>query len=102
MDDSWDAVVLHVDMDAFFLSVELIDHPELAGRPALVAVDGGRSVVLSASYEARGFGIRSAMPLAQARALCPGVAVVEPRHERYRAVSRQVMDILAGFTPVVE
>ncbi len=102
MDDSWDAVVLHVDMDAFFLSVELLDHPELAGRPALVASRGARSVVLSASYEARDAGIRSAMPLAQALALRPGVAVVEPRHERYREASRQVMGILGGFTPVLE
>lgn len=102
MDDSWDAVVLHVDMDAFFLAVELLDHPQLSGRPALVAHRGGRSVVLSASYEARGFGIRSAMPLAHAMALCPGVAVVEPRHGRYTEVSRQVMGILGGFTPVLE
>lgn len=102
MDESWDAVVLHVDMDAFFLSVELLDHPQLSGRPALVAHRGGRSVVLSASYEARGFGIRSAMPLAQAKALCPGVAVIEPRASGYGEVSRQVMDILGGFTPVLE
>ncbi|NUL48015.1 DNA polymerase IV [Cellulosimicrobium funkei] len=102
MDDSWDAVVLHVDMDAFFLAVELLDHPHLSGRPALVAHRGGRSVVLSASYEARGFGIRSAMPLAHALALCPGVAVVEPRHGRYTEVSRQIMGILGGFTPVLE
>lgn len=102
MDDSWDAVVLHVDMDAFFLSVELLDHPHLAGRPALVAQRGGRSVVLSASYEARGFGIRSAMPLAHAMALCPDVAVVEPRHDRYSESSRRIMGILGGFTPVLE
>jgi DNA polymerase IV len=101
-DDSWEAVILHVDMDAFFLSVELLDHPELAGRPALVAHRGGRSVVLSASYEARGFGVRSAMPLAHAQALCPSVAVVEPRHERYSAASAEVMGILGSFTPVLE
>lgn len=102
MDDSWDAVVLHVDMDAFFLEVELLDHPHLAGRPALVAQRGVRSVVLSASYEARGFGIRSAMPLAHAMALCPGVAVLEPRHGRYTEASREIMGILGGFTPVLE
>jgi DNA polymerase-4 len=101
-DPSWDAVILHVDMDAFFLSVELLEHPELKGVPALVANRGGRSVVLSASYEARRSGIRSAMPLAHALALCPGVAVVEPRHERYTAASRLVMDALGSFTPVME
>ncbi|MEW1979841.1 DNA polymerase IV [Citricoccus sp. NPDC079358] len=101
-DGSWDAVILHVDMDAFFLSVELLDHPELAGIPSLVAHRGGRSVVLSASYEARAFGVRSAMPLAHAQALCPGVAVVEPRHERYAAASSDVMRILESFTPVLE
>jgi DNA polymerase IV len=101
-DPSWDAVILHVDMDAFFLSVELLEHPELAGVPALVANRGGRSVVLSASYEARRSGVRSAMPLAHALALCPGVAVVEPRHERYTAASRQVMEVLGSFTPVLE
>ncbi|GAA4764705.1 DNA polymerase IV [Citricoccus nitrophenolicus] len=102
MDESWDAVVLHVDMDAFFLAVELLDQPHLAGRPALVAHRGGRSVVLSASYEARDFGIRSAMPLAHAMALCPGAAVIEPRHDRYIEVSREFMGILGGFTPVLE
>ncbi|QCU77829.1 DNA polymerase IV [Citricoccus sp. SGAir0253] len=101
-DPSWDAVILHVDMDAFYLSVELLDHPELVGRPALVAHRGGRSVVLSASYEARRSGVRSAMPLAQAVALCPGVAVVEPRRERYTAASREVMGILSSFTPLLE
>lgn len=101
-DDSWDAVILHVDMDAFFLSVEMLERPDLAGRPALVAHRGTRSVVLSASYEARAHGIKSAMPLAQALALCPGVEVVEPRQEGYSAVSREVMRILASFTPVLE
>ncbi|MFC7402147.1 DNA polymerase IV [Citricoccus sp. GCM10030269] len=101
-DESWDATVLHVDMDAFFLSVELLDHPDLAGRPALVAQPSGRSVVLSASYEARAFGIRSAMPLAKARGLCPGVAVVPPRHARYSEVSAEIMQILGSFTPVLE
>jgi DNA polymerase-4 len=101
-DPSWDAVILHVDMDAFFLSVELLERPDLVGRPALVAHRGGRSVVLSASYEARRSGVRSAMPLAHALALCPGVAVVEPRHERYTAASRQVMEVLGSFTPVIE
>lgn len=94
--------ILHVDMDAFFLSVELLERPDLVGRSCLVAFDGGRSVVLSASYEARAKGIRSAMPLARARALDPGVVVVEPRHELYREYSARVMEVFASYTPLVE
>lgn len=99
---SWGAVILHVDMDAFFLSVELLDRPDLRGRPALVAHRGARSVVLSASYEAREAGIRSAMPLAHALARCPGVEVVEPDHRKYTAASAEVMSIFAEVTPWVE
>ncbi|MCB4207713.1 DNA polymerase IV [Arthrobacter sp. UM1] len=94
--------MLHVDMDAFFLSVELLERPDLTGRSCLVAFDGGRSVVLSASYEARAKGIRSAMPLARARALDPGVVVVEPRHELYREYSARVMEVFSSYTPLVE
>lgn len=101
-DPAWDAVILHVDMDAFFLSVELRERPDLRGVPSLVAPLGGRSVVLSASYEARRFGVRSAMPLAHAQALCPHVVVLEPHHEKYREASRVVMAVFEEVTPLVE
>lgn len=101
IDDSA-CTILHVDMDAFFASVELRRHPELRGRPMMVAGLGGRSVVLSATYEARRSGIRSAMPAAQARALCPGIAVIAPDPAAYRAASAAVMAIFADVTPLVE
>lgn len=93
--------MLHVDMDAFFASVELRDHPELRGKPMMV---GGstRGVVVSASYEARAHGVRSAMPMARARRLSPHAVVVAPRHELYRAVSQQVFAILDQYTHLVE
>lgn len=89
-------------MDAFFLSVELLRRPELRGRPALVAGRSGRSVVLSASYDARAAGIHSAMPLAHAVALLPSVEVIEPEHSAYQAASRQVMQVFSEVTPLVE
>ena len=97
-----EATILHVDMDAFFLSVELRERPDLEGRPAAVAAPSGRSVVLSASYAARAYGVRSAMPLAHARALCPPLVVIPPRQQLYRAVSAEVMAVLADVTPVME
>lgn len=100
--DDATAVILHVDMDAFFAAVELLDRPELRGRPAVVAHATGRSVVTSATYEARRFGVRSAMPLAQALRLCPSVVVLEPHHEKYREYSRRVMGIFSEMTPLVE
>ena len=90
-------------MDAFYASVEQRDDPRLRGRP--VAVGGqpqSRGVVAAASYEARAFGVRSAMPMARALKLCPALAIVRPDFERYRAVSRQVMEILRSCTPLVE
>ena len=95
-------VILHVDMDAFFASVELMSHPEARGKPAVVAHDSPRSVVTSATYEARALGIRSAMGLAVARRICPSLIVMEPHHGLYQEYSRQVMDIFHLFTPVVE
>lgn len=102
VDSSWDATILHIDMDAFFLAVELQDYPEFRGRPAVVGGKSARSVVTSASYEARKFGIRSAMPIAQALALYPQLAIIEPHREKYTKASREVMDILHEVTPLVE
>jgi DNA polymerase-4 len=101
VDDSR-CTILHVDMDAFFAAVELRRRPELAGRPMMVAGTAGRGVVLSATYEARAYGIRSAMPTARALARCPGIVVLPPDHEAYRAASAQVMELFADVTPVVE
>ncbi|MCW5766213.1 MAG: DNA polymerase IV, partial [Phycisphaeraceae bacterium] len=94
--------ILHVDMDAFFAAVEQRDRPELRGRPVLVGGTGRRGVVTTASYEARRFGCRSAMPMAQARRLCPAAVVVPGRMGVYSAVSRQVRAILERYTPDVE
>ncbi len=99
--DDTGCTVLHVDMDAFYASVELIDRPELHGLPVIVG-GGSRGVVLSATYEARRFGVHSAMPLSRARRLCPQGVVVAPDHHRYSEVSRGVMEIFRGVTPEVE
>jgi DNA polymerase-4 len=93
--------MLHIDMDAFYASVELIDRPELKGQPVIVG-GGGRSVVLSATYEARREGVHSAMPMGRARRLCPRAVVIEPDHQRYADVSRGVMEIFRSVTPLVE
>lgn len=94
--------ILHVDMDAFFVEVERLDDPRLRGRPAAVGGGGRRGVVASASYEARAFGVRSAMPMSEARRRCPGLAVAPARHRRYREVSEQVFAVFQSFTPLVE
>lgn len=96
------ASILHVDMDSFFVSVELLDRPELRGLPVAAAHDTVRSVVSSASYEARRFGVRSAMPVARAKQLCPQLVLVPPTFEKYRRASREVMAIFEEFTPLVE
>jgi DNA polymerase-4 len=100
--DDTGANILHVDMDAFYASVEVLDRPELAGKPLIVGHATGRSVVSSASYEARKFGVRSAMPVAQALRLCPDAITVDPRMQRYAELSRQVMQIFRRATPLVE
>ena len=89
-------------MDAFYASVELRDRPELVGRPVIVGGTGGRSVVLSATYPARAFGVRSAMPMGRAMRLCPHAVFIPPRHDLYGAVSREVMAIFRAITPQVE
>src|SRR5215467_6021344 len=94
--------VLHIDMDAFYASVEIRDRPQIAAQPVIVGHTGGRGVVLSANYIARGFGVRSAMPISRAQRLCPQGVFVAPRHGVYTAVSREVMAIFKAVTPEVE
>ncbi len=94
--------IVHVDMDAFYASVEQRDDPALRGRPVVVAWRGARSVVCAASYEARRFGVRSAMPAITAERLCPHAVFVPPDFPRYKAVSRQVRDIFARHTELIE
>ena len=95
--------IIHVDMDAFYASVEQRDRPELRGRPVIVGADPrGRGVVAASSYEARRFGVHSAMPIGRAARLCPDGVFLPVDMEKYAGVSRQIMAILAGFTPLVE
>ena len=100
--DDTGAGILHVDMDAFYASVEQLDDPSLRGKAIIIGAPDGRSVVSSASYEARRFGVRSAMPVGQALRLCPTAIVVPPHFERYLAMSAQVMRIFRDVTPLVE
>jgi DNA polymerase-4 len=94
--------ILHVDMDAFFASVEQRDEPRLRGKAIVVGGASHRGVVAAASYEARAFGVRSAMPMAEALRRCPRLIVVPPRGDRYAEVSRKVFDIFHVYTPLVE
>ncbi|MCS6712392.1 DNA polymerase IV [Brachybacterium sp. EF45031] len=96
------ATILHVDMDAFFASVEIRDDPSLVGLPVVVGGAGPRGVVAAASYPARARGIHSAMPMATARRLAPDLVIVPPRGAHYRAVSREVMEVLHTVTPEVD
>lgn len=97
-----DRKIVHIDMDAFYASVEQRDDPQLRGKPVIVAWRGARSVVCAASYEARRFGVRSAMPTVRAERLCPDGIFVPPDFARYRAVSRQVRDIFQRHTDLIE
>src|ERR1700756_1250023 len=94
--------IIHVDMDAFYASVEQRDNPQLRGKPVVVAWRGNRSVVCAASYEARKFGVRSAMPAVRAERLCPNATFLPPDFTRYRAVSRQVREIFKRHTDLIE
>jgi len=94
--------IIHVDMDAFYASVEQRDDPQLRGKPVIVAWRGNRSVVCAASYEARAFGVRSAMPAVRADRLCPNAVFVAPDFTRYRAVSRDVRNIFERHTDLIE
>ena len=94
--------IIHVDMDAFYASVEQRDNPELRGKPVVVAWKGSRSVVCAASYEARTFGVRSAMPAVRAQRLCPEAIFVPPDFTRYRAVSHHVREIFKRHTDLIE
>ncbi len=94
--------IIHVDMDAFYASVEQRDDPALRGRPVAVGGGGPRGVVMAASYEARVFGVRSAMPGFQARRLCPELVFVRTRFDAYQAASHQIREIFLGYTDLVE
>ena len=100
--DDLTAHLLHVDMDAFFASVELLEHPELVGKPVIVGHPSARSVVTAATYEARRFGVNSAMPMAVALRRCPQAIVLEPHYDRYTSYSAIVMDLFRDVTPLVE
>ena len=100
--DDTGCTVLHVDMDAFYASVELLHRPELVGTPVIVAGGGNRGVVLSATYEARAYGVHSAMPVSRARRMCPQATVLTPHHRDYSRISANVMAVFASVTPRVE
>jgi DNA polymerase IV len=97
-----DRAILHVDMDAFFAAVEVLDNPSLAGKPVLVGHDGPRGVVAAASYEARRYGCHSAQPMSVAQRNCPQAIIVPGRHHRYREMSERVFAIFERFTPIIE
>ncbi len=95
--------ILHVDMDAFYASVEQRDNPSLAGLPVCVGgPESGRGVIAAASYEARRFGVHSGQPTAQARRLCPELVLLPPDFDRYTAASRAIMEVFRSYTPLVE
>jgi len=105
MKDEWGRgfrIIAHIDMDAFYASIEALDNPELKGRPIIVGGVSGRGVVSAASYEARRFGVHSAMPMYRARKLCPNGVFLPVRINRYREVSKVVIQCLENFSPLVE
>jgi len=94
--------IIHIDMDAFYASVEQRDNPELRGKPVAVGGSRERGVVAAASYEARKFGVHSAMPSVTAKRKCPDLIFVKPRFDAYQAISRQIREIFAAYTPIIE
>src|SRR6202167_6620173 len=94
--------IIHVDMDAFYASVEQRDNPDLRGKPVAVGGSRERGVVAAASYEARKFGVRSAMPSITTKRQCPDLIFVKPRFEVYKQVSQQIREIFAEHTPIIE
>src|SRR3990172_6329751 len=98
----WPRIVAHADMDAFYAAIEQLDDPALRGRPVLVGPPSDRGVVLTASYEARPYGVGSAMPMAKARRLCPNAVIIPPRFDHYQEVSRTIMRVFSDFSPEVE
>ncbi len=106
MKQEWKRVIIHVDMDAFFAAVEQLHHPDLRGKPVIVGADPkggkGRGVVSTASYEARKFGVHSAMPISRAYRLCPQGIFVPPNGKLYKRYSDQIFEILSGFTPLIQ
>src|SRR5215212_162986 len=95
--------ILHIDMDAFYASVEQRDNPALRGRPVAVGGDPDkRGVVAAASYEARPFGVRSAIPMSRAVRLCPSLVIVHPDFQKYRSISQQIFALYREVTPLVE
>ncbi len=97
-----DRIILHIDMDAFFISVEERDHPPLRGKPAAVCGSLSRSVITSANYEARPFGIRAGMPIQEAKRKCPPLILIEGNHSKYTETSARIFSLLKEFTPLVE
>ncbi|MGL4208828.1 MAG: Y-family DNA polymerase, partial [Candidatus Adiutrix sp.] len=94
--------IIHLDMDAFYASVEALDNPSLLGQAVIVGGGSMRGVVCTASYEARLLGVHSAMPISQARRLCPNGIYIKPRLARYQEISGQIMNIFRTYTPLVE
>jgi DNA polymerase-4 len=101
-DPAWQRKIIHIDMDAFYASVEQRDNPELRGKPVAVGGSSERGVVAAASYEARKFGVRSAMPSITAKRRCPDLIFVKPRFDVYEAVSHQIREIFAEYTHAIE
>jgi len=95
-------MILHIDMDAFYASVEQLDNPDLKGKCVIVGGQSNRSVVSAASYEARKYGVRSAMPVFMAKQKCPEGVFVPPRIQRYKEVSKKIMKLLCDFSPLVQ